>query len=231
VHLRARHLAPDPAAIRELLQFAWQPALHMVARTSIVFLFMILAGHLGAEVQAAFTIGFRIESLAIMVAFPISNAASTLVGQNLGAGSLARAWRSIHVAWAVECAAMWPIAIVIFWLREPLVTLFTEDPVVVALAVEYLGYSCVMMTFYGFYFVGFRALQASGDMRSPMIISISVALGLGAPLGFWLATQSDLGATGMWIANLAYALVNALLMIGWLLTGRWARPHDPDRPM
>ena len=60
-------------------------------------------------------------------------------------------------------------------------------------------------------------------MNSPMIISLSTAALLGAPLGYILATQSDLGATGMWIANLVYAAVNSLLMLGWLLTGRWAR--------
>jgi Na+-driven multidrug efflux pump len=73
--------------------------------------------------------------------------------------------------------------------------------------------------------VAFRTLQASGDMNSPMIISVSTAVFVGAPLGYYLATRTDLGATGMWIANLVYALLNASLMIGWLLTGRWARRH------
>ena len=62
-------------------------------------------------------------------------------------------------------------------------------------------------------------------MLSPMLISVSTAVLVGAPLGWVLATRTDLGATGMWIANLVYALVNASAMIGWLLTGRWARRH------
>ncbi len=67
-------------------------------------------------------------------------------------------------------------------------------------------------------------------MNSPMVISVAVALGVGAPLGWYLATRADLGATGMWIANLVYAVINATLMIGWLLTGRWARRHVPTSP-
>jgi Na+-driven multidrug efflux pump len=82
------------------------------------------------------------------------------------------------------------------------------------------------MLFYGLYFAAFRSLQAVGDMNSPMIISISTAGLLGAPLGYYLATGTGLGATGMWIANLAYAAVNATLMIGWLLSGSWARRAD-----
>ena len=57
-------------------------------------------------------------------------------------------------------------------------------------------------------------------------IFIGVALLLGAPLGYLLATRSDLGATGMWIANLVYALVNTGVTVGWMLLGRWARAAD-----
>jgi putative MATE family efflux protein len=230
VHLRARHLRPDPKTLVPLLRFSWQPALHMLARTTIVFFFMTLAGRLGADVQAAYTIGLRLEMIPIMVAFPIANACATLVGQNLGAGSLPRAWQAIRVTFVVELAALWPVALVLFFFRHGIVGLFTEDPAVASLAAEYLGYSSVILGFYGLYFASFRSLQAAGDMRSPMIISICVALFLGVPLALVL-TRTDLGATGMWIANLTYALVNALLMIGWLLRGRWADPHrTPGAP-
>lgn len=228
VHIRAAHLRPNPQLMAALLRFAWQPALHMLARSTIVVFFMTLAGRLGGHVQAAYTIGLRIEMLPIMVAFPIANACATMVGQNLGAGSLERAWRSIHVAFAVELAAMWPAALTIFLFRETLVGWFTDDPQVLELAAEYLVYSSAILAFYGLYFASFRALQAAGDMRSPMIISIGVAFLLGIPLALYLTSRPEFGASGMWIANLAYALVNAVLMIGWLWTGRWARAHRPE---
>ncbi len=230
VHLRLRHLVPDRALLRRLVSFSWQPALHMVARTSIVFFFMFLAGRLGSEVQAAYTIGLRLEMLFIMIAFPIANACATMVGQNLGAGDLARSWRSIWVGFGVELAVLWPGAALLFFAREPLVLLFTQDPAVAALASEYLAYSSAILVFYGLYFVSFRALQAAGDMNSPMLISVSVSMLLGAPLGYYLATQSGLGATGMWIGNLIYAIVNTLLTVGWLLVGRWTRRQNLFAP-
>ncbi len=228
VHVRLAHLRPDPGLMAQLLRFAWQPALHMLARSTIVVFFMTLAGRLGGPVQAAYTIGLRIEMLPIMVAFPIANACATMVGQNLGAGSLDRAWRSIRVAFAVELAVMWPAALGIFLFRHALVGLFTDDPQVHELAVEYLVYSAAILAFYGLYFASFRALQAAGDMRSPMMISIGVAFLLGIPLGLFLTSREEYGATGMWIANFAYALVNAVLMIGWLWRGRWARMHGAE---
>jgi putative MATE family efflux protein len=223
VHLRARHLVPDWPMLRQLISTAWQPALHMLARTMIVFFFMALAGRLGGKVQAAYTIGLRIEMLAIMIAFPIANACATLVGQNLGGGDVSRAWRAIRAAAGLELACLWPAAALLFLLRHRIVLLFTGDPEVAAMAGEYLGYSSVVLLFYGFYFVAFRSLQAAGDMRTPMIISVGTALLIGAPTGFLLATRFGLGATGMWIANLVSTSINALLTIGWLLVGRWAR--------
>ena len=142
--------------------------------------------------------------------------------ETIGAGDLSRAWRAIRVSWAVEAAILWPASIALFVFRHGLVGWFTQDPEVAAMAAEYLVFSAGILLFYGFYFVAFRALQAAGDMRSPMLISVTTAVGLGAPMGYYLATQSDLGATGMWAANFAYAIVNAIAMVLWLLRGRWA---------
>ncbi len=224
IHVRGKDLRFDAPRFRVLLGVSWQPALHMIARTSIVVGFMALAGRLGGDVQAAYTIGLRVEMLPIMIAFPLANACATMVGQNLGAGSLDRAWTSIRVTYLLEIALLWPCAAAMFWFRAGIAGFFTDDPAVATLAAEYMLYSSIVLGFYGLYFASFRALQAAGDMRSPMLISIGVAA-VGLPSGWWLATESGLGATGMWIANLGYAATNCALTIGWLWTGRWARPH------
>jgi putative MATE family efflux protein len=223
VRLSLASLRPDPRALREVLRFSWQPSLHMLARTGITFFFMALAGRLGGDVQAAYTIGQRIEMLAFMVAFPVANACATLVGQNLGAGSLPRAWQAIWVSAAAEVSLMWPAALLLLFGRRVVVRAFTDDPAVAELAAEYLGYSSALLFFSGLYFVAFRSLQAAGDMSSPMLISLALAGGLGIPLALALTQRTELGATGMWIANLAYGVANTIVMVAWLLTGRWTR--------
>jgi putative MATE family efflux protein len=223
VRLHLRHLAPDLAIVGRILGISWQPALHLLARTAMVFFFMALAGYLGTEVQAAYTIGLRIEMVPIMIAFPIANGCATLVGQNLAAGDPGRAWRSIWVAGGMTVSALSVIAVALFLLREPFVSAFSADPEVIAVASEYLAFACAILVLHGLYFVAFRALQGAGDMNSPMVISIAVAATVGVPSGYYLATQTDLGPTGMWIGNLLYSLVNTLLMCAWLLLGRWAR--------
>lgn len=225
VHLRARHFVPDLRAIRDLLGFSWQPAMHMVARSLMLVFFMWLAGTLSGKVQAAYTIGLRIEMVAVLMTFAIANACATLVGQNLGAGDLPRAWRAIKVSSVVAMVSMWPVSITLFGFRHAIAGLFTGDPEVAAMAAEFLMYSAALQMFYGLYFVAYRALQAAGDMNSPMIVSISSAVFFGAPIGYFLASYGGYGATGMWIANFVYGVVITLLMTGVLMTGRWARRH------
>ena len=166
-------------------------------------------------------------SLTITGVFPrrIANACATLVGQNLAAGDLKRAWRSILVSGGVVMSIMVPAAGSLLLWRSDLVGFFTADVQVQAMSAEYLFYSALVLPVYGLYFIAFRTLQSAGDMNTPMIISVGTAVLVGAPLGFWLSSYTELGATGMWIANMAYAGLNALLMIGWMATGRWARPR------
>jgi Na+-driven multidrug efflux pump len=130
----------------------------------------------------------------------------------------------VRATFALQAALLWPIGLALYAFRHRLVAFFGDDPAVLALAAEYLVYSAIVLAFYGFYFTAFRALQAAGDMRSPMWISIGTALLLGVPLGFALASRTDLGATGMWIANLAYASVNTALMLLRLRSSPALRP-------
>jgi Na+-driven multidrug efflux pump len=80
--------------------------------------------------------------------------------------------------------------------REPIAAWFTEAPFVVALAAEFLVYFSIGLGFYVLYLAWFRALQAAGEMVSRFMISIGVA-SVGLLAGWWMATQSDTGATKM----------------------------------
>ncbi len=227
VHVRGKHLLPNRRVLAEILAFGWQPTAHFFARSLIIMAFMWLAGRLGGPVQAAFTIGLRLEILVAMVAFPIASACATLVGQNLGAGDTRRAWRAIAVSMASVTGVTAPAALVLFFFRQPIAAWFSDDPAVAAMAAEYLFYISFLLVFYGLYFVALRTLQAAGDMNTPMLISVTLALCVGTPLGVWLSTYTELGATGMWIASLVYGVLNSSLMVGWLLTGRWVRRERP----
>ena len=118
LRLRAQHLVPDLRVMRSIAGRAWPPALHMIVPTLLVVGYMTLSGRYGTTVQAAYTIGLRIESLPVFLSFPIANACATLVGQNLGAGRPARAWSAIGAGYALELVATGAVALVLFFGRD-----------------------------------------------------------------------------------------------------------------
>ena len=107
VHLRRRHLAPDPEVLREIVALSWPPALQMVGAFLVNVFFIRLVGGFGPEAQAAYAIGLRLSAVGPMLAFPVAGACAVLVGQALGSNNVPRAWRAVGVGIAVHVAVLW----------------------------------------------------------------------------------------------------------------------------
>lgn len=227
VHLRRRHLVPDPHVMAQILRIAAPSALQMIGGVAISFAFIRLAGSFGESVQAAYAIGLRLGMVVPMVCFPLATAVSTLVAQALGAGKVRRAWRAIGVGLAVHGSLMGVFALTLFVFRLEIMSFFSDDPRVIEIGAEYLLYTSGSFAFHAFYFVFLRALQGAGDFFVPMCITLGNALLVTIPLGYALA-GTRLGATGIWIATLVGAGTVTLGTGIWLATGRWARrtPHS-----
>jgi putative MATE family efflux protein len=223
VHIRLRHLTPDPAVLARIGRLSWPPAVQMGTVVVVTFVYLRLAGGFGEDVQAAYAIGLRLGMIAPMVCFPMASAGATLVGQALGAGKVGRAWRAIGVALLAHGAVMWTFAAVVFVFRTEILDLFSDDPEVIAIGAEYLVYLSGAFVLWAFYFVFLRALQGAGDMLVPMLISLCTALLFSIPLAVFLTQATDLGRTGIWIAFLASSAVGTLGMGARIATGRWTR--------
>ena len=229
LHLHLVHLRPDPAEIGRILRIAWPPALQMVSGFIVTVFFLRMVGDFGAKAQAAYSIGLRLGMVGPMLAFPMAGACATLVGQNLGAGSVPRAWRSLGVGLVAHVSLLWTVAAALFFFRTPIVSAFADDPEVIRIGSELLVYQAGQFVFWAFYFVFIRGLQGAGDVRVPMLLSIANALLVTLPLGAWLALPSglDRGPTGIFEASLVGSVTITLTTGAWLATGRWTRvrPH------
>jgi putative MATE family efflux protein len=223
VHLRSRHLRPDPLVMREILALSWPPAIQMGTAVVVSFAYLRLAGTFGESVQAAYAIGLRLGMIVPMVCFPLATGGATLVGQALGSGNAPRAWRAIGVALLVHGAVTWSFAVGVFFFRTELMDLFSNDPEVIAIGAEYLLYFAGVLVMWGFYFVFLRALQGAGDMVVPMAISLSTTLLLSIPLASYLSLATDLGYRGLWVAFLVSSVVATVATGLRVATGRWAR--------
>jgi Na+-driven multidrug efflux pump len=224
VHLRLRHLRPDPMVLRRIAALAWPPALQMAGSVVSILVFLRLTGEFGPKVQAAYAIGVRLSMIAPMLSFPLASACSTLVGQALGAGDRRRAWRAIGMGVLVHGALLWSFAVAIFWFRVEVMELLADDPEVIRVGADYLRYAAGSFACWAFFAVFVRALQGAGDVVVPMAISLGSAFVISVPLALVLTRALDFGPTGVWIASLASSVFGTAALGAWLATGRWARP-------
>lgn len=223
VRLRVRHLVPDPVALRSLLASAWPPALQMIGMIASSFFYLRLAGGFGPEVQTAYTIGLRLGMIVPQFSFPLATACATLVGQALGAGDRGRAWRAMGAGVVVHGGLLWCFAAGLFLFRQQILELVSSDPAVIAVGTEYLGFTSAGYVLMGVAMVLMRALQGAGDFLVPMAISLGSTFLVNLPAAWFLSTYTDLGSTGIWAGGLLGGIVNLLVTVGWVATGRWAR--------
>lgn len=230
LHLRPRHFVPDSALLRRILSLAWQPMLQLSTRVVVTILFARLAAGFGTAAQAAFAVGMRVDLIPLALGLPIANAASTLVGQNLGANRPERAARSVWLATTWHAALLWPLAVALLVVPDRIVGFFASDPAVIALGVTYLRYSAVSFFFMAVYMVQFRSLQGAGEMLAVMVISVPILLAVTLPLAYWLSSPARLGLSGLWAASLASIVVVTFATAAWYATGRWKQRRLVAQP-
>lgn len=222
IHLRARHFRPDPVALGQILRLSWPTTVGMGGGVVMTLIFLRLAGGFGEHVQAAYSIGLRLSFIVPIVCFPIATSCATLVGQALGAGDVPRAWRSVRTTLVVHSSLMLSFAFCTFWFRTEIMSTFSDEPEVIRVGSEFLLYASGTFATWAFQFVFMRSLQGAGDVVVPMVISLAATFGVAIPLAIGLSA-TQLGPTGIWIANLANSVVSTLALGGWLATGRWTR--------
>jgi MATE family, multidrug efflux pump len=215
VRLARRHLRLDLPTMRTVLRLSGSGTIQiLIATASYVGLVRILS-MFGSAALAGYTIGIRVILFALLPAFGISNAAATMVGQNLGAG---RPDRAEHAVWTAAIYNMVFLGIVglVFLAAAPQIArLFTSDPLVQPFAIGCLRTVSLGFVFYAAGMVLTQAFNGAGDTWTPTIINLFVFWLWEIPLAWWLSTHAGLGARGVFIAlTVAYstlAIVSAIL--------------------
>jgi putative MATE family efflux protein len=226
VHVRKRHLRPDPAVMKSVLVLAWPPAMQMMGTFLVTVFFIRMMGNFGDTAQTAYSIGLRLGMLAPMICFPLAGAVSTLVGQALGSNNVSRAWRSIRVGLGVHITLMWTLGTALYFFRETLLQIFTDDPEVIAIGSRMLVWQAASFFPLAFSFVFFRALQGAGDVIVPMLVTLMNAVLLTLPLGIYLAETRNMGPDGLFVAQFISTTTGTVITGAWLATGRWTRAHS-----
>jgi putative MATE family efflux protein len=192
----------------------------VVAMTSWIFLMRILSS-IGSEAVAGATIAIRIMMFTMMPAWGMSNAAATLVGQNLGAKQPERAEASVWRIGAYNMVYLLAIAALFFALPRQMMGIFTEDPTVIAIGAQWLRILSYSLFVYGWWMVSVQAFNGAGDTVTPTWINVVFFWLIQIPLSWLLAIGLDWQQSGVfWGVFISETSVGLFTL--WLFSrGKW----------
>jgi putative MATE family efflux protein len=221
IAIARKHFAIDLRVMASVLRLASSATVQMLLlMTSYVGVMRILSSF-GSEPLAGYTIGFRILMFAMLPASGLSNAAATLVGQNLGARQPDRAEQSVWQACRASAAFLTAVGILFIAGARVLVGLFTDDPVVLDHGVTYLRIVSLGFPFYAFGMVVMQAFNGAGDTRTPTLINVVVFWALQLPLAWLLSHHTSLGPSGVFVTLAVCFSVFAAIGVAAFRRGGW----------
>lgn len=220
-HLKFKDFVIDPRMIWRILRIGFFGSLQVLMRNLSMLILVKIVSQFGTFAIAAYGIGMRLRLVTMMPGFGLSQASAVLVGQNLGAKKPERAAQSAWTTVAFYEIIMVVFAALLIGFAPALVRLFNSTPEVVAIGGRLIRFFSLSLVFLALSLVIGRSFNGAGDTISPMLITGFALLVFQIPLVYLLSKY--LNTTGIWIGIAAADTVQACIMGGWFLTGRWKR--------
>jgi MATE family, multidrug efflux pump len=223
IHVLVRHLRLNVAVMVRLLRVSVTGILQFaIANASWIGLVRIVS-LFGAAAVAGYTVAIRIVVFFILPAWGLSNAAATLVGQNLGAKQPERAAQSVWRTGLYNMVFLGTIGVIFFAFATPIVRLFVNDPAVVPIAATALRtFSCGNVG-YAYGMVMLQAFNGAGDTLTPTIVNFFGFWVLELPLAWWLSVKGGMRAEGAFLSLVIAECSIAAASMVLFKRGRWKR--------
>ncbi|HEX8270248.1 MAG TPA: MATE family efflux transporter [Flavobacterium sp.] len=218
------YLKPDWEQIKPIIKIA-SPAVFqfVIASCSWVFLAQLVATTGGDEGSAGYQTAMRLMMFFLLPAWGLSNAAATLVGQNLGANEIRRAEESVLKTAKYNAIYMGVVMLISLFGAEFITSLFTNDVRVQQIAVRAIRITAMGYIFYGIGMVMINAFNGAGDTKTPTWINFFGFWCFQIPLAYYLAKYLMMGPDGVFIA--IPVAETAITIVGVILfrKGKWKK--------
>jgi len=221
VRIKPRHIRIDITAMKRLLQLSLGGIGQSLIATSSWIGMVRIISVFGDQVVAGYTIAIRIVLFSFLPSWGLSNAAATLVGQNLGAKKPERAERSVWLTGYLNMAFMGIVALCFIFFPEFLVRLFIDDPAVIVSGKACLRIFGFGMVFYAMGMVVVQAFNGAGDTTTPTYINFFCFWMFEIPLAYALALPLGLEEKGVYLAILVADMAMTTTAILLFRRGRW----------
>jgi putative MATE family efflux protein len=222
LRFHARHFRLDTGIVKSIINIAWPATIQfIIASGSWIVLTRLVAETGDTTASAGYQIAFRNFVFFILPALGLSNAAATLVGQNLGAKQFQRAEQSVLLTAKYNAIFMSFVMLLFLFFARPIVGVFTQDESVLRYGTKALQIIGSGYIFYGIGMVMTQALNGAGDTRTPSIINFVCFWLIQIPLAYLLAKGLDLKTTGVFAAIPLAETAIALVAWYYFRKGKW----------
>ena len=221
IRLSIKHLQFDFKIMVKLLKLSFGSiGQNLIGTTSWIALVRIIS-IFGSEVVAGYTIAIRIIGFTLLPSWGISNAASTLVGQNLGARKPARAEKAVWITGWINMILLSVIGLILVLFPETFIRVFIHDENVIKSGVLGLRIISIGFVAYGLGMVLVNSFNGAGDTSTPLKINIIAFWLVEIPLAWLLAIKAGFNEEGVFIA---IVIAESLMtLIAWIVfrRGKW----------
>ncbi len=223
VRLRRRQLRLHGRVMLRLMRVSMGGIGQYLISTSSWVVLVRLVGEFGSAAVAGYTVAIRIIIFCLMPSWGVANAASTLVGQNLGAGRPDRAEASVWRTGIYNAAFLSAVAVIFIAWPRPLIGFFVDDPEVLAYGISCLRFIAYGYGFYAFGMVMVQAFNGAGDTATPTRINFFCYWCFQLPLAWALAHPLEFGARGAFAAITVAEVALTVVSILMFRRGSWKK--------
>jgi putative MATE family efflux protein len=222
IRLKKVHFNYDPKLLKSIVVIAWPATLQFLINSgSWIFLTRLVAETGGTAASAGYQLAIRNFIFFLLPVWGLSNAAATLVGQNLGAKNPQRAEQSVYMTAKYGAFLTGLVMFVFIFSPRFIMEIYTHDENIIRYGILTLRWFGSANIFYGISMVMMQALNGAGDTRTPTLINFFCFWLFQIPLAYILAYNFHLKATGAFIAVPVAETLIALVAWYYFNKGKW----------
>ena len=214
---------PERERARRMLCIGIPSAMQGLFRngSGVIFLKLIALTAAPITAVAAYSIGNQMERIIRRTSLAFGTAATTLVGQALGAQNRDAAVKSGWTATLVGALSMTLIGLPLAWFAPAIMGLFTEDPSIIRVGVVYIYAIAIAEPFQCLAIATGGALRGAGDTKPTLYYTIISQWIVRLPAGYALAFWLHWDIAGLWVSLIVFSILQAVLTVRKFAEGAW----------
>src|SRR3984885_11855960 len=222
IQLSWRGFRPDPAYIKRAFFLGLPGSIELSTRGLGPLLLSFLVAGFGTVTLASYGVDTSILQFVTIPAMGMSQAVSTLVSQNMGAGNPQRAARVTVLGTGYSFVMLSMVGILAYIIAPSLVAFFVPgDSAVIAEGAHFIRIMCLAWGGIGVQLCIVSAFRGSGNMLVAMVLALVSQFVLQFPLAYVLSKHTSLQVSGLWWSFPITTVAVAIVSVCWFAQGGW----------